>query len=116
MGVAVLGAVLLVLAVARVTVWATPAHTVVRVAGQPGKPVIVTSASAFALDGPSVRVTVRAPQPGQEVVVGVGRAADVAAYLGRAARTEVTGVRGSDAVLSSSGSDASLPEPSGVDV
>jgi hypothetical protein len=115
-GLAVLGVLLLLLAVAKVTVWATPAHTVVRVAGQSGRPVIVTTPAALALDGPSVRVTVRATDPGKDVFVGVGRAGDVEAYLGNVARTEVTGVRGSDAVVSSSGSDASLPEPSGVDV
>jgi hypothetical protein len=114
--VAVVGALLVLLAIARVTVWATPAHTVVRVAGLPGKPVVVTTAAALALDGPSVRVTVQAPNPGQNVFVGVGRAGDVEAYLGGVARTEVTGVRGSHAVLSSSGTDAALPDPSGVDV
>jgi hypothetical protein len=114
--VALVGALLLLAALARVTVWATPAHTVVRVAGQPGKPVVVTTAAALALDGPSVRVTVRAAEPGRDVFVGIGRASDVEAYLGKAARTEVTGVQGADAVLTSSGSDASLPEPTGVDV
>jgi hypothetical protein len=114
--VAVAGALLLLLSIARVTVWATPAHTVVRVAGQSGRPVIVTTPAALALDGPSVRVTVRAADAAQDVFVGVGRAGDVEAYLGNVARTEVTGVRGADAALSSSGSDAALPEPSGVDV
>ena len=114
--VAVVGALLLLLAIARVSVWATPARTVVHVAGQPGKPLVVTTAAALALDGPSVRVTVRAADPAQAVFVGVGRAADVEAYLGNVARTEITGVRGSKAVLAASGSDASLPEPAGVDV
>jgi hypothetical protein len=114
--VAVLGGLLLLLAVARVTVWATPSHTVVHVTGQAGKPLVVTTAAALALDGPSVRVSVRSADPNQDVFVGVGRAADVEAYLGNAARTEVTGVRGSSPVLTSAGSDASLPEPAGVDV
>jgi hypothetical protein len=114
--VALVGALLLLAALARVTVWATPSHTVVRVAGQAGKPVVDTTAAALALDGPSVRVTVRAPDPAQNVFVGVGRAGDVEAYLGNAARTEVTGVRGSDAVLAAPGSETSLPEPGGVDV
>jgi hypothetical protein len=114
--VALVGALLLLAALARVTVWATPAHTVVRVVGQTGKPVVVTTAAALALDGPSVRVFVRAADPAQNVFLGIGRAADVEAYLGNVARTEVSGVQGSDAVLASSGSDASLPEPTGVDV
>jgi len=114
--VAVVGALLLLLGLARTTVWSTPAHTVVRVAGQPGKPVVVTTADVLALDGPSVRVTVRAADPAQTVFVGVGRASDVEAYLGRAARTEITGVRGSNAVLATPGSDTSLPAPATVDV
>jgi hypothetical protein len=114
--VALVGALLLLGALARVTVWATPAHTVVRVAGQAGRPVVVTTAGALALDGPSVRVSVRAADPAQDVFVGIGRASDVEAYLGNVARTEVTGVQGSEAVLASSGSETSLPEPAGVDV
>jgi hypothetical protein len=114
--VAVVGVLLLLLAIGRATVWATPAHTVVRVSGQAGKPVVVTTAAALALDGPSVRATVQAPSPGQTVFIGVGRASDVEAYLGNVARTEVTGVRGSDALLTSSGSDTALPDPAGVDV
>ena len=114
--VALVGALLLLVALARVTIWATPAHTVVHVAGQSGKPVVVTTPAALALDGPSVRVSVRAAHPTEAVFVGIGRASDVEAYLGNVARTEVTGVRGSDAVLTSAGSEASLPEPVGVDV
>jgi uncharacterized integral membrane protein len=114
--VAVVGALLLLLGLARTTIWSTPAHTVVHVAGQPGKPVVVTTADVLALGGPSVRVTVRAADPAQTVFVGVGRASDVDAYLGNAARTEITGVRHSDAVLAASGSDASLPAPASVDV
>jgi hypothetical protein len=114
--VALLGALLLLAALARVTIWAAPAQTVVRVAGQSGRPVVVTTPAALALDGPSVQVTVRAANPAQNVFVGIGRASDVEAYLGNVARTEVTGVQSSDAVLTSSGSDASLPEPAGVDV
>jgi hypothetical protein len=114
--VALVGALLLLAALARITVWATPAHTVVRVAGQSGKPIVVTTPAALALDGPSVRVSVRAAHPTEDVFVGIGRASDVEAYLGNVARTEVTGVRGSDAVQTSAGSEAALPEPAGVDV
>jgi hypothetical protein len=114
--VALVGALLLLAALAQVTVWATPAHTVVRVAGQSGKPIVVTTPAALALDGPSVRVSVRAAHPTEDVFVGIGRGSDVEAYLGNVARTEVTGVRGSDAVQTSAGSEAALPEPAGVDV
>jgi hypothetical protein len=62
-----------------------------------------------------VRVDVRGPGD-RQVFVGVGRADDVAAYLGDAARTEVTGVRDGQGVVTRQGSEASLPEPAGVDV
>jgi hypothetical protein len=113
---AVAGAALLLLAVARGTVWAPSAVTTVHVAGRPGAPVVDTTPEVLALDGPSVRVDVRAANPAQTVFVGVGRAADVEAYLGTASRTEITGVRGADAVVRQVGTDTSLPEPAGVDV
>lgn len=110
------GVLLVLIATARATVWAPGATTVVRVAGQSGAPVVVTTPEALALDGPSVRVDVRAADPNTPVFVGVGRAGDVEAYLGQAARAEITGVRGSDAVVSRSGGDTALPAPGGVDV
>jgi hypothetical protein len=114
--VAVAGAALLLLGLARATVWAPPTQTVVHVGGAAVAPVVDTTPEALALDGPSLRVTVRAADSSSPVFVGVGRAADVEAYLGGVARNEVTGVRGMDPVLARTGSDASLPEPAGVDV
>jgi hypothetical protein len=116
LAVMVTGAVLLLLALAFGTIGARPSVTTVRVVGQAGAPVVVTTAEALALDGPSVRVDVKGPDPAKPVFVGVGREGDVAAYLGGAARTEVTGVDGDRAVSSRTGSDSSLPEPTGVDV
>lgn len=116
LAVIVAGAALLLLALARITVWAPSGTTTVRVAGQPGAAVVDTTPEALALDGPSVHVDVQAPDPRRTVFVGVGRAADVDAYLGAAARTEITGVRGPDAVVTKVGTDASLPEPADVDV
>ncbi len=113
--VALAGVVLVLLGVAKATVWAPDAVTVAKVAGQAGAPVVVTNDAATALDGPSVRVDVRGPGD-RQVFVGVGRADDVAAYLGDAARTEVTGVRDGQGVVTRQGSEASLPEPAGVDV
>jgi hypothetical protein len=78
--------------------------------------VVVTTPEALALDGPSVHVDVHAADTGRTVFVGVGHASDVEAYLGAAARTEITGVRGSDAVVRKVGTDASLPGPANVDV
>jgi hypothetical protein len=114
--VAAAGAALLLLAVARGTVWAPSATTTVHVPGRPGAPVVDTTPEALALDGPSVRVDVRAAGPAQRVFVGVGRAADVDAYLGAARRTEVTGVRGAQPVVREVGTDTSLTEPADVDV
>ena len=90
--VALAGILLVLLGVAKATVWAPERVTVARVAGQSGVPVVTTTAEATALDGPALKVDVRGPA-GRPVFVGVGRADDVAAYLGGVARTEVTGVR-----------------------
>ena len=116
LAVALAGAALLLLAVARTTVWAPGAMTVVHVKGQTGVPVVDTTPEALALDGPSIRVDVRAADPTAPVFVGVGRAADVEAYLGAAARTEITGVRGGEAAVRKVGTDSTLPAPPDVDV
>ncbi len=114
--VAVAGAALVLLGMARATIWAPSAVTTIRVAGQPGAPIVDTTPEVLALDGPSVRAQVRAPDPSQNVFVGVGRADDVEAYLAGVARREVTGVGGDRARLAAAGSDTSLPDPAGVDV
>ncbi|MGZ4625438.1 MAG: hypothetical protein ACXV3S_03940 [Kineosporiaceae bacterium] len=116
LAVAVAGAALVLLGMARATIWAPSAVTTVRVAGQPGAPIVDTTPEVLALDGPSVRAQVRAPDPSQNVFVGVGRAGDVEAYLAGVARREVTGVGGDRARLAAAGSDTSLPDPAGVDV
>ncbi|HVN11429.1 MAG TPA: hypothetical protein VMT69_05010 [Kineosporiaceae bacterium] len=116
LAVALAGAALLLLGVARATIWAPGAVTTVHVAGQAGMPIVATTPEALALDGPSVHADVRAADPSRTVFVGVGAADDVEAYLAGAARTEVTGVRGDRATLIRRGSDASLPDPAGVDV
>ncbi|MGZ4602331.1 MAG: hypothetical protein ACXV0U_01900 [Kineosporiaceae bacterium] len=116
LAVAVAGAALVLLGMARATIWAPSAVTTIRVAGQPGAPIVDTTPEVLALDGPSVRAQVRAPDPSQNVFVGVGRADDVEAYLAGVARREVTGVGGDRARLAAAGSDTSLPDPAGVDV
>ncbi|MGZ4649003.1 MAG: hypothetical protein ACXV3A_00445 [Kineosporiaceae bacterium] len=116
LAVAVAGAALVLLGMARATIWAPSAVTTIRVAGQPGAPIVDTTPEVLALDGPSVRAQVRAPDPSQNVFVGVGRAGDVEAYLAGVARREVTGVGGDRARLAAAGSDTSLPDPAGVDV
>ncbi len=113
--VALAGLALVLLATARATVWAPETVTTARVTGQPGAPVIVTTPASTALDGPSLRIDVRGPGD-KQVFVGVGRADDVAAYLGAAARVEVTGARDGRAVETRQGAEGSLPEPTVVDV
>src|SRR4051794_17560473 len=109
------GVVLLLLGLAKATVWAPERVTVARVAGQSGAPVVTTTPGTTALDGPVLKVDVRGPA-GRPVFVGVGRADDVATYLGPVARTEVTGIADGRGVVQRRGSEATLPEPSGVDV
>ncbi len=113
--VALAGVVLVLLGLAKATVWAPDRITVARVAGQAGAPVVTTTPELTALDGPVLKVDVRGPA-GRPAFVGVGRADDVAAYLGAAARTEVTGVADGHGVVQRQGAEASLPEPAGVDV
>jgi hypothetical protein len=113
--VALAGVVLVLLGVAKATIWAPERITVARVAGQPGAPVITTTPGTTALDGPALKVDVRGPA-GRPAFVGIGRADDVDAYLGAAARTEVTGVGDGRGVVQRHGAEASLPEPAAVDV
>jgi hypothetical protein len=113
--VALAGLVLVLLGLARATVWAPESVTTARVSGQPGAPVVVTTPAATALDGPSLRIDVRGPGD-RPVFVGVGRADDVAAYLGAVARIEVTGARDGRAVQTRQGTEGSLPEPTAADV
>jgi hypothetical protein len=112
---AIAGVVLVLLGLMKATVWAPERTTMARVAGQPGAPVVTTTPAATALDGPALKVDVRGPA-GRPAFVGVGRADDVAAYLGAVARTEVTGVRDGRGVVQRQGAEASLPQPAGVDV
>ena len=109
------GVLLVLLGLARATVWAPEALTVARVQGQAGAPLVVTTPALTTLDGPSLQVDVTGPA-GQQVFVGVGRADDVAAYLGSAARTEVTGIDGDRGETRKTGTESTLPEPAGVDV
>jgi hypothetical protein len=82
----------------------------------PREPVVSTAVGLLGLDGPRVRVDVtdggRRP-----VFIGIGRAADVDAYLARVSRLEVTGHDGEGTLLTRRiGAEASLPDPGSVDV
>jgi hypothetical protein len=113
---AVIGALLLLLGLARATVWAPPTQSVARVTGQPGVPVVTSTGGALDLEGPSVRIDVRGSDPAKPVFVGVGRSSDVAAFLGDAARLEVSGGVSGDPTTGRGGTQTTLPEPAGVDV
>jgi hypothetical protein len=80
------------------------------------EPVITTAVGALGLKGPRVQVDVT-DAGRRPVFVGIGRAADVDAYLARVARREVDGEDGEGTLLTRRiGSEPALPDPAGVDV
>jgi hypothetical protein len=113
--VAVAGLLLLVTGILRATVLEPPTTAVGRVDGATGVVAVATAPGGLDLDGPSVRIDATAPSGGA-VFVGVGREADVEAYLAQAARTEVTGVADGRTTTERRGVETSLPPPTAVDV
>ncbi|WP_337061630.1 hypothetical protein [Kineococcus sp. G2] len=87
LGCAAAGALLL-------TVLAPPATLTVAVQPAAGSVAVVTAPGVLDLSGPAATVRAAAGD-GRDVFVGVATARDAQAWLGRAARTEVTGVAGS---------------------
>jgi hypothetical protein len=80
------------------------------------QPVVVTTAGMSELSGSRFTITATA-SGGRQVFVGVGRADDVVAYLGNAARAEVTALEPGGALrVASRPGDPALPDPAGVDV
>jgi hypothetical protein len=114
--VALTGLLLALVGVLMATTFAPESTTTGRVSGLDGVPVVATTPGMLGLDGPQVKVQVVAG-PDRPVFLGVGRAADVDAYLGDVARLELTGLR-ADGVLTTerAGSAESLPDPAQVDV
>jgi hypothetical protein len=113
--VALAGLALVVLGGLQATVLA-PSATSRATLVSPGQPVITTAVGVLGLDGPRVRVHAT-DGGGRPVFLGIGRAADVDAYLARAARLEVTGTDGDGRLLVDRlGTEPSVPDPAGVDV
>ena len=99
----------------RATVYA-PSPTSVATLSGAGQPVVTTAVGLLGLDGPRAEVVAR-DSARRPVFVGIGRAADVDAYLAGVSRAEVTGQDGNGGLVAKKeGSDRSLPDPAGADV
>jgi hypothetical protein len=82
----------------------------------PSQPVITTAVGVLGLDGPRVQVDVT-DSGKRAVFVGIGRAADVDAYLAQVPRLQVIGHDAEGTLLTRRvGNQPSLPNPAGVDV
>jgi len=115
--VAALGAVLLSAGVLRAGPLAPSDTTTARLPSPGRAPVVVSAPGLLGLGGSRVRIEASAPGGSGQVFLGVGRAADVQAYLGDVSRVEVTGVDPQDRLVGvARGREASLPDPDGVDV
>lgn len=92
-----------------------PTQTIGRVPGA-GVPVVDTATGVLDLDGSQVEVSATAASGGP-VFIGVARADDVTAYLAEVSRCEITRVT-DDGELTTvrAGTQASLPDPSEVDI
>jgi hypothetical protein len=81
------------------------------------QPVVVTSAGMTQLAGATLRIRASSGSASAPVFIGVGRADDVDAYLGDAARAEVTSLDRSGVLgVRARSGRAEVPEPSGADV
>ena len=86
-----------------------------RLDGAGDRPVITTQIGVLDLAGPRVRVDARAAD--SPVFLGIGRAKDVEAYLGKVERLDVAGHDDAGRLLADpTGDEASVPDPAGVDV
>lgn len=113
--VAVAGAALAVFGGLQATVFA-PSATSRATLRSPAQPVITTAVGVLGLSGPRVQAEVT-DGSGRPVFLGIGRAADVDAYLAQAARLEVIGADGDGALLVKRlGTEPAVPDPAGVDV
>ena len=86
--VCVLGAAALALGIASATVWRPSDTLVAEATAGPGSTLLVTEPGVLTMAAPDVTVTVT----GEDVVIVLGRTADVEAWVGRDAHTTVTGL------------------------
>jgi hypothetical protein len=86
--IAVLGAAALALGIASATLWRPSDTLVSEAAAAPGTTLLMTEPGVLTMAGP--QVSVRAT--GDDVVIALGRTADVEAWVGRDAHTQVTGL------------------------
>jgi hypothetical protein len=115
LAVAVVGALLVLAGGLRATVYA-PSPTVAATLSGARTPVVTTAVGLLALDGPRAEIVARDASR-RPVFVGIGRAADVDAYLAGVSRVEVTGHDGNGALLTTArGKDRALPDPASADV
>lgn len=114
-GVALVGLLLVLAGALQATVLAaSPTSRAVLLS--PRQPVLSTAVGLLGLDGPRVQVDVTDSSK-RPVFVGIGRAADVDAYLAQVSRLELDGHDADGTLLTKRlGSQAALPDPGGVDV
>jgi hypothetical protein len=114
--VAAAGAVLLSIGVLITGPLAPPDATIAQLDAGTRAPVVVSAPGLLGLGGSRVRIDASAAGS-HPVFVGIGRAADVQAYLGGVARVEATGLDDRGGLLvERHGGQATLPDPNGVDV
>lgn len=80
-------------------------------------PVVTTVPGTLELVGKGVTVKASSAKPDGAVFLGIGRAADVQAYLGEVSRAELTGIDPARTLTArSTGDEPSLPDPSLADI
>jgi hypothetical protein len=113
--VALVGALVTALGALLATSWAPDQQVTARLDGTGQQPVITSQIGLLRLEGP--RVQVQASAPGKPIFLGIGRAKDVEAYLGKVTRLDLAGHDGTGRLLAeTAGSEPSVPDPAGVDV
>lgn len=114
--VALAGVTLLVAAGLLATVFSPEPTRSGRLSAPPATPVVVTRPGMLTLLGPRVTVQARG-QSGEQVFLGVARAADAEAYLAGAGRQQVSGLDAQNRlILQPRPGEATLPDPAGVDI
>jgi hypothetical protein len=113
--VALVGALLIGLGALFATTLAPDREVTAHLDGIGRQPVVTTQTGLLDLEGPRARV--RAVANGKPVFLGIGRAKDVEAYLGKVSRLEVVGHDAQGRLVTEQATgDPSLPDPAGVDV